>query len=181
MIQDDHYSLLPIAFIAAKHNYSIELLLTSITSSPVYILTLSSKETSKEIIDFYVKCSYSCSGPLFQTINYISNVLNTNFTIKKKMLIESITSCMEVCENLDPKVISTYLMLTRFYLLIRDNRKGNEYINILCKNNSFTISFSYFQTTSGTSCFIREEDGENNLRNALFNFFFHSQATNAIQ
>ena len=61
MIQDDHYSLLPIVFIAAKYNYSIELLLISITSSPevitrfsfamvpMYFLTLSNKETPKEI------------------------------------------------------------------------------------------------------------------------------------
>ena len=37
MNQDDDYSLLPIAFIVAKHNYGIELLLTSITSSPEVI------------------------------------------------------------------------------------------------------------------------------------------------
>ena len=73
------------------------------------------------------------------------------------MLIESITSCMEVCENHDPKVISAYFKLTRFYLLFRDNREGNEYIKILCsKHTSFTISFSYFQATSGTSSFIRK-------------------------
>ena len=149
MIQDDHYSLLSIVFIVAKHNYSIELLLTSITSSPevitrfsfamvpMYFLTLSNKETPKEIIDFYVRCSYSCCGPLFQVNDYIGNVLNTNFTIKKKMLNESITSCMEVCENPDPKVISAYFKLTIFYLLFRDNGEENKCINILFNNSKF--------------------------------------------
>ena len=44
---------------------------------------------------------------------------------------------MEVCEDPDPKVISPYSKLTRFYLLFRDNREENEYINILFKNSKF--------------------------------------------
>ena len=49
MIQDDHYSLLPIVFIDAKYNYSIELLLTSITSSPEVITHCQTKKRQRRL------------------------------------------------------------------------------------------------------------------------------------